>query len=127
MRAEGASDRERAEAAKAVVAQAFGWRRIEEVGPREFYARDQQGRALWLKARSKPHGRENVSWDWTHDQPQYDLFVGIIVEEDGEISTVIQAPRALVERLKRITQDSYRLRWNDETKAAVEYLWRSDK
>lgn len=125
MRAKGESDRERSVSAKEVVAREFGWTRIDEPGQREFYARDQQGRTLWLKARSGRY--PNTSWDWTHDQPQYDLFVGIIVEADGEISTVIQTPRALVERLKRVTQDSYRLRWNDETKAAVEYLWQADK
>lgn len=125
MRAEGDTDGERAAAAKAVVAREFGWTRINKSGQREFYARDQRGRTLWLKSRSRPHGRVNVSWDWTANQPQYDLLVGLIVEADGIITTVFQAPRELVERLKHANQQSYRLRWNDETKAAVEYLWRS--
>ena len=123
MQVEGSSDRERAVAAKAAVAQAFGWERIIEPGQREFYARDQQGRMLWLKARSGRY--PSTSWDWTTEQPQYDLLIGIIVETDGEITTVFHSPRALVERLKHTTQDSYRLRWNDETRAVVEYLWRS--
>lgn len=125
MQAPGATDAERSAAAKEIVARTFGWQRIEATGQREFYARDQQRRTLWLKARSGRY--KHTSWDWIKEQPQYDLLVGIIVEADGEISTVIQAPRALVERLKRVTQDSYRLRWNDETKAAVEYLWQVNK
>ena len=46
MRAEGRSDQERASAAKAVVARAFGWERTEEPGQREFIAHDEQGRVL---------------------------------------------------------------------------------
>lgn len=121
LRAPGESDAERAAAAKAIVAREFGWTRVEAASEREFYARDAQGRLLWVKARSGRY--PNTSWDWRGANPQYDLLVGIIVAIDGEITTVFQAPRATVERLKHVNQDSSRLRWNDETKAAVAYLW----
>jgi hypothetical protein len=121
LKALGESDAERTAAAKVIVAREFGWKRVEDTSPQEFYARDVQGRLLWLKARSGRY--ENTSWDWTRASPIYDLFVGIIVAVDGEITTVVQAPRATVERLKHVNQDSCRLRWNKETKAAVGYLW----
>jgi hypothetical protein len=121
LKALGESDAERAAAAKVIVAQEFRWQRLEDTSPQEFYVRDAQGRLLWLKARSGRY--ENTSWDWTGASPIYDLFVGIIVAVDGEITTVFQAPRATVERLKHVNQDSCRLRWNKETKAAVDYVW----
>lgn len=105
-----------------VVARDFGWERIDAPGSREFLARDQQGRTLWLKARQFRR-RDNISWEWPDPSPQYDDFIGIQVFIGGEISIIIRAPRATVERLQRVTKGVCRLRWDDETMAAVEYLY----
>jgi hypothetical protein len=108
--------------ASEVVARQYGWERITTPDSSEFFARDQQGRTLWLKAR---HFRswDNISWEWPDPSPQYDDFIGILVFITGEIPIIVRAPRATVERLKHVRQGVCRLHWNDETKAAVEYLY----
>lgn len=104
------------------VARDFGWERIDAPGSREFFARDQQGRTLWLKARQFRRW-DNISWEWPDPSPRYDDFIGILVFITGEFPTIIRAPRQTVERLKRVNKGVCRLRWNDEAKVAVEYLY----
>lgn len=130
MKAVGRTDAERLESAKAVVASNFGWQRITETTGREFYATDSQGDVLWLKARTERY--PSMSWDGITSDQSYDALIGILVSPDAspdaDITLVIRVPKALTEDLKhnKVTTNP-RLRWNDEAKAAVEYLWRSDK
>jgi hypothetical protein len=112
-----------AEKAPEVVANDYGWERIETPGSREFFTRDQEGRRLWLKA-CVFRTWSKVSWEWPAPSPQYDDFIGILVFYPlGEFPAIIRAPRQTIERLKRVNKGVCRLRWDDETMAAVEYLY----
>ncbi len=115
---------EQLEVAKRQVASSFGWIRVEGTPVREFYARDQEGRLLWLKARTENY--ENMSWDGLRSDRQYDLLIGILVSPNGDVTTVIRVPKETVERLKHNAEtDNPRLRWNDETRPQVEILQQS--
>ena len=130
LKAVGRTDAERLEHAKAIVAHTFGWQRIPETTEREFYARDSQDNMLWLKARTERY--PNMSWDGIKSDRAYDFLIGILVSPDAspdaDITLVIRVPKATIEDLKHNKSTSNpRLRWNDEAKAAVEYLWQSGK
>jgi hypothetical protein len=103
---------EQLEVAKRQVAQRYGWTRVEGASAREFYAKDEAGHLLWLKARTENSG--SMSWDGLHTHRHYDYLIGILVSPNGVVSTVMRAPKETVELLKRNRDTKNpRLRWND--------------
>jgi hypothetical protein len=78
---------------------------------------DTNGKAFHIKYRTE--GRlSSLSFDFKPgelDAP-YDFFIGLLITENGEISTAFCMKRSDVNDMAVQNADSRRLRWNDKTR-----------
>jgi hypothetical protein len=77
-------------------------------------ALDASGKTYHIKYRTNEQGN---SFDFLPDEldAPFDQFLGVFVQEDGTIRKVIEVRRGDLYHLVRKTEDSLRLRWNEQS------------